>query len=78
MDKLIVPRGSKVEIHHPQYGVIVGTVRTAINYGTNEKPDWYMELMTQDGASYWKQNVDGGVLDNVIDPYSDKVLYSRP
>lgn len=37
-----------------------GVVNTAINYGTAEEPNWYVELLSPEhGAMYLKQIPDG-------------------
>jgi len=38
-----------------------GIVTSAYNYGTDEDPNWYIELDDYTyGATYWKQGIDGG------------------
>lgn len=40
-----------------------GKVISAHNYGTAEKPDWYIEFTdARHGYVYWKQSQDGGEL----------------
>jgi hypothetical protein len=43
---------------------VEAVVQTALNYGTDEDPDWYIEgIRKQDGRGfYWKQKIDGGTV----------------
>jgi hypothetical protein len=40
-----------------------GEIISAYNYGTADKPDWYVEFTDPvHGYVYWKQSYDGGEL----------------
>lgn len=46
-------------------GKVTGIVVSAINYGSEVGPDWYIELCDVSGkALYWKQSIDGGKIQN--------------
>ena len=37
-----------------------GYINSAVNWGTVDKPDWYIEFTSSDGPHCWKQGCDGG------------------
>jgi hypothetical protein len=40
-----------------------GVVKSAQNYGTDQAPNWYVELDdNRHGPVYWKQASDGGTI----------------
>lgn len=47
---------------------IEGIVDTANNWGTVDKPDWYIEFHQKNGTpGYWKQQYDGGEIMLVLE-----------
>lgn len=68
-------KGKRVIIR-AQGCVIHGTILSANNWGTREKPNWYIEYTIDESRSsrprqysgnygYWKQGVDGGTVEFV-------------
>lgn len=57
-----------VKITLPNGSEYFGMVRTAINYGTEDEPNWYIEFtdIRTSKYAYWKQCPDGGVVEIVI------------
>lgn len=60
---LSLPKNSQITVSHPTLGNIFGFVDSAVNWGTEEKPDWYIEFHDRPhNPYYWKQGQDGGTL----------------
>lgn len=64
--KMEIKKGMRVRITSTDAATgypitVTGTVKSATNWGSENNPDWYIEL-TADGIGYmyWKQGVDGG------------------
>lgn len=55
--------GDYVRIH-AQGTTRTGRVLSAVNYGTAEQPNWYIELP----GVYWKQTLDGGYVERLDPP----------
>lgn len=56
-----------------------GEVISAIDFGDDQKSDWYIELDVQVGTiphgyDYWKQGIDGGTVE-IVDPVADEVYF---
>jgi len=62
-DPLTIQRGDKVYIVDGKNNWREGIVSSATNYGTDNKPDWYIELDA--GKVYWKQGIDGGYVTKI-------------
>jgi hypothetical protein len=57
--------GDEVTVHSQGF-TVGGDVLAANNYGTPEKPEWYLEFINNYwGLVYWKQGVDDGYLVSV-------------
>lgn len=72
--------GDEVKITLKNGWWCIGKVITAANWGTNEEPNWYIEIDKQTirnpinndargkkglGYGYWKQKIDGGFIELV-------------
>ena len=58
--------GDLVRIH-AQGVTRTGHVLSAVNYGTPDQPNWYIELP----GVYWKQALDGGYVERLDPPPPD-------
>lgn len=56
-EPLVINVGDRVKIY-ARGTTRTGTVLSAVNYGTDVDPNWYIEI--QDETAYWKQEIDGG------------------
>jgi hypothetical protein len=68
-----IKKGDIVKITNQNIAV-EGKVDSAINYGTDDNPNWYIEIKVTRGithntpigmAAYWKQQIDGGTVEMI-------------
>lgn len=76
---VVLNKGDRIRATQRSYpfAELIGTVDTAINYGTEQKPDWYIQMTTDDGPSYFKQVEEKIKVELLLDEPEQMYLHFR-